>query len=72
MLEDLKQGAISAMLVQDPFKMGYEAVKTLVDKWAGKPVPKRVDMHARVIRKEDLDKPDVKELLHPDVNKYLK
>jgi ribose transport system substrate-binding protein len=72
MIEDLKGGVISAMLVQDPFRIGYEGVKTLVDKWAGKPVPKRLDLNARVIRKEDLDKPEIHELLHPDINKYLK
>jgi len=72
MIDDLKGGVISAMVVQDPFRMGYTAVKTLVDHWAGKPIEKRMDLHARVIRKEDLDKPDIKELLHPDVNKYLK
>ena len=72
MVEDLKEGTISAMVVQDPFRMGFDSVKTLVEFWGGKTPPKRIDLHARVIRKDDLDKPDVKELLHPDVNKYLK
>jgi ABC-type sugar transport system substrate-binding protein len=60
------------MVVQDPFRMGFESVKTLVEFWGGKKPAKRIDLHARVIRKDDLEKPDVKELLHPDVNKYLK
>ena len=72
MIEDTREGTIDAMVVQDPFKMGYESVKTLVDKWNGKTPEKRIDLHARVITKADLDKPDVKELLHPDVSKYLK
>jgi len=72
MVEDLKIGAIHAMVVQDPFKMGYQAVKTQVDHLRGITVPKRLDLSARVITKPDLDKADVKELLFPDLDKYLK
>src|SRR3984893_2356343 len=72
MIEDLKNGAIDAMVVQDPFKMGYQAVKTQVDHLRGITIPKRIDLSARVITKPDLDKPDVKELLFPDLDKYLK
>ena len=72
MVADLKSGAIDAMVVQDPFKMGYQAVKTQVDHLHGITPPKRIDLSARVITKPDLDKPDVKELLFPDLDKYLK
>jgi ribose transport system substrate-binding protein len=72
LVEDLKQGAIDALVVQDPFRMGYEAVRTQVDALNGKPVPKRSDLSARVIAREDLEKPDVKALLFPDLDKYLK
>ncbi|HLK19491.1 MAG TPA: substrate-binding domain-containing protein [Bryobacteraceae bacterium] len=65
LIEDLKAGVIDAMVVQDPFKMGFEAVKTLVDKLNGTTPPKRIDLPARVVRKADLDKPDVHELLFP-------
>jgi ribose transport system substrate-binding protein len=72
MIEDLKNGAIDSMVVQDPFRMGYQAVKTQVDHLHGITPPKRIDLSARVITKPDLDKPDVKELLFPDLDKYLK
>jgi ribose transport system substrate-binding protein len=65
LIEDLKGGTIDAMVVQDPFKMGFEAVKTLVDKLNGITPPKRIDLAARVVRKADLDKPDVRDLLFP-------
>jgi ABC-type sugar transport system substrate-binding protein len=54
-------------VVQDPFKMGFEAVHTLMEKLGGQTPPARVDLHARVIRKADLDSAEVKQLLHPDV-----
>jgi ribose transport system substrate-binding protein len=67
MIEDLKSGTIDALVAQDPFRIGYEAVKTLVDKLNGKNPPKRIDLSARVITKADLDKPDIKALLNPRV-----
>ena len=72
MVEDLKTGAIDALVVQDPFRIGYEAVRTLVDALSGKKIPKRIDLSARVVIAADLDKPDVKALLFPDLSKYLK
>jgi ribose transport system substrate-binding protein len=68
---DLKNGNIDAVVVQDPFRMGFEAVKSLVDKLNGATPPKRIDLPARVVHKADLDKPDVHDLLYPDVKKYL-
>lgn len=64
MIEDLKSGAIDAMVVQDPQRMGFEAVKTLVLKLRGETPPKRLDLNARVITKKDLDDPEVKRLLN--------
>ena len=54
MNEDCKAGVIDAMVIQDPEKMGYEAVKTVVDKLNGKTPPKRIDLSAKVVRKADL------------------
>lgn len=71
MIEDLRAGVIHAMVVQDPFQIGYEAVKTLVDKLHGHPPPKQMDLNARVITRPDLDKPDVHALLFPDLQRYL-
>jgi ribose transport system substrate-binding protein len=72
MIEDLKGGTIDAMVVQDPFKMGYEAVKTIYQKLNGQEPPKRMDLQAVVVAKADLQKPDIARLLAPDLKKYLK
>ena len=71
LVQDLRDGTVDALLVQDPFHMGYEAVKAIVDQWNGKAPPKRIDLHARVVRKGDLDTPEVRALLSPDIAKYL-
>ena len=67
LVQDLKDGVIDALVAQDPFRIGYEAVKTLVDKLHGKNPPKTIDLSARVVTRADLDKPDVKALLFPDI-----
>ena len=69
MVDDLKAGVIAAMVVQDPFRMGHDAVKTIVDKLNGQTPPKRIDLSARVITKADLDKIEVQRLLSPNVKK---
>jgi ribose transport system substrate-binding protein len=71
LVADLKDGSIDALVAQDPFKMGYDAVKTLADKWKGGTPPKTIDLNARVVTKSDLDQPEIKSLLFPDVKKYL-
>jgi ribose transport system substrate-binding protein len=67
LLADLRTGIISALIVQDPFRIGYDTVKTLVDKLNGRSSPKRIDLTARVIIAADLDKPEIKALLFPDL-----
>jgi ribose transport system substrate-binding protein len=63
LIDALRDGTISAMVVQDPYKMGYTAVQTLVDKLNGKNPPKQIDLSARVVRKPDLEKAEIKQLL---------
>ncbi|MBL8237000.1 MAG: substrate-binding domain-containing protein [Bryobacterales bacterium] len=69
MIEDLKAQVIAAMVVQDPYRMGHDAVKTIVDKLNGQTPPKRIDLSARVITKADLEKVEVQRLLFPSAKK---
>jgi ribose transport system substrate-binding protein len=68
----LKAGDIQGLVVQNPFNMGYLAVKTMADHLRGKPVEKRVDTGARLVTKDNLDDPAVKEVISPDLDKWLK
>ncbi len=72
MIADLRDGTLDAIVVQDPFRIGYEAVKTVVDTLNGHPPPKQIDLNARVVAKVDLDRPEIRKLLSPDVRTYLK
>jgi ribose transport system substrate-binding protein len=67
LVQDMRGGAIQAIVVQDPYRIGYEAVKSLVDQLNGKPPAKRLDLSAQVILAADVDKPENKRLLSPEL-----
>ena len=67
----LKDGDIDGLVVQNPFNMGYLAVKTMADHLRGKPIEKRIDTGARLVDRSNLEEPAVKELLQPDLKKWL-
>lgn len=64
-IQALRDGLVQALIVQDPFKMGYLGVKYAVDAVHGKAVPKRVDTGVYVVTNENLDSPEIQKLLHP-------
>ncbi|MEO6033732.1 MAG: substrate-binding domain-containing protein [Verrucomicrobiota bacterium] len=69
---DLKNGDVQALIVQNPMKMGYLSVETLVNHLRGEKVEKRIDTGVVVVTKENMDTPEMKELLYPPLEKYLK
>ncbi len=72
MIAALRTGELSGFVVQDPMKIGYLGVKTLVRHMRGEQVPKRIDTGATLVTQENLDKPEIHALLHPDLGKWLK
>ena len=72
LIDDLKAGVIDALIVQDPFTIGHEAVRTVVQKLRGETPPKKIDLPARLVTAADLEKPEIQQLLHPDLDRYLK
>ena len=70
LIDDLKAGVINGLVVQDPFRMGFDAVRSIVDKLNGQTPPKRMDLAPHVVEKQDLEKREIQELLSPDLRKY--
>ena len=62
-VEALKKGEVSALMAQDPARMGYLGVKTIVDYIRGKKVNQMIDIDVRVITRENLNDADVQKLL---------
>ncbi len=63
----LKDGVISALVVQDPFRMGYDGIKTALAASKGEKVEAFVDTGANLITKANMDSPRSQELLNPKV-----
>jgi ribose transport system substrate-binding protein len=63
-IAELKTGVIDALIVQDPFKMGYLGVKAAVDAKNGKKVEKRMDTGVYIITRENLNSPEIQKLLN--------
>ena len=63
-LEALRDGTADLMIVQDAFRIGYEAVKSLADKLSGRTPARRLEISARAVAKGDLDKPEVRQLIN--------
>ena len=70
-IEGLRNGEIQGLVVQNPFKMGYYGVKTLVESLAGKKVNKKMDTGVLLVNNNNLNQPEIKELLYPDLKKWL-
>lgn len=72
LVEDLQAGHIDSLVVQNPFRMGYLAVSSLMQNLKGKPPEKRIDTGATVVTTANLKEPAIQELLNPPIDKYLK
>ena len=63
----LSDGIMYALVVQNPFKEGHDAVKIALDASQGKTVPANVDTGVTVITKADMSTPENQALLNPNV-----
>jgi ribose transport system substrate-binding protein len=69
---DMKNGDVQGLVVQNPVLMGYLGVMTAVKSLKGEKVEKRIDTGVVLVTPENMDKPEIKELLYPPLDKYLK
>jgi ribose transport system substrate-binding protein len=67
----LKSGSLDALVLQNPFNMGYLAVKSLVLHARGGKVEKRIDTGAQVVDKANLENPEIRALVKPEIEKWL-
>lgn len=61
----LEDGVVQALVVQDPYNMGYLGVKSAVQAAKGETVETRVDTGVTLVTKENLQTPEVQRLLNP-------
>ena len=69
---DMKSGDVQGLAVQNPVLMGYESVMTMVKHLKGEKVEKRIDTGVVLVTPENMEQPDMKDLLNPPLDTYLK
>ena len=62
----LQEGHIYALVVQDPFGMGYYGVLRAVDALEGKELPRYIDTGVVVVTRDNFNDDSVQHLLYPE------
>jgi ribose transport system substrate-binding protein len=66
LIQAMREGTVSGIVLQDPIKMGYLGVKTLVEHLRGKSVDKRVSTGEFIATRENMEQPEMAALLTPE------
>ena len=65
LIRGLESGKVHGIVLQDPLKMGYEAVKAIVGHLKGETSEKRIGTGEYVATPENMQDPPMQKLLHP-------
>jgi ribose transport system substrate-binding protein len=65
LVQGLRDGDIQGLVLQNPDKMGYLGVKTIVAHLRGEPVDKVIDTGVVLATKDNMDTPEIQALLSP-------
>jgi ribose transport system substrate-binding protein len=71
LIDALRKGQLDGIAVQNPMRMGYLGVKSMVDHLRGRPVERRIDTGVTMVTRENLDSAQVRDLVSPPVDRYL-
>ena len=63
----LEKGELDGLIIQNPYKMGYEGVKSIVRHLKGEPVSKQINTGVQVITQDRLRDPKVRQLLDSQI-----
>lgn len=71
-LEGLKKGIASAIVQQNPERMGYEGVFAVISAINGEKIKKKIDTGVTLVTLDNIDTPEVKKLIYPDFTGWIK
>lgn len=71
LVQGIKESHIDALVLQDPFNIGYLAVKTMARKLKGEAVEARIDTGSKLITRENIGTPEMSQLIAPDLKPWL-
>ena len=55
LLDGIEEGGVEALVVQNPFEIGYQGVKAAVEAIEGKDVPKKIPISSMIVNKDNLE-----------------
>ena len=68
LVQALRDGHLHGLILQNPVKMGYLGVTEMVQYLRGQKIPERVDTGVYLATKENMDTPEIKALLSPNLS----
>src|SRR6185503_14912643 len=63
LVQALRKDEIHGLVVQNPYKMGFDGVRAILQHLKKQPVEKRVDTGVAMATRENMDEPEVRKLL---------
>jgi len=72
LIAGLRQGHLDGLVVQNPVRMGYLGVLTLVAHLDGETVEQRVDTGVHLATSQNMDQQEIRDLLQPELDRWLK
>jgi ribose transport system substrate-binding protein len=71
LVDAMRAGQLDGIAVQNPMRMGYLGVKTMVAHLRHQPIEKKIDTGVTLVTPANLDQPAMKDILSPPIARYL-
>lgn len=71
LIDDMRAGVIDSIVVQDPFKMGYESTRQMSLHLNGQPTEAHIDSGAYLLEPSNVDTPEMQAVVLPDLEYWL-
>ena len=71
LVADMRAGVIDSIVVQDPFKMGYESTRQMALHLGGGETVHHIDSGAYLLLPENVDTPEMQAVVFPDLEYWL-
>jgi ribose transport system substrate-binding protein len=71
LVEALRRAELDALVLQNPFDMGYRGVRTMVAHLRGEEILKRIDTGVALATPQNMLEPEIAERLTPDLSTWL-
>lgn len=72
LLDAMRAKQLDGIAVQNPMRMGYLGVKTMIAYLRQQPFERRIDTGVTMVTPETMDLPATQEIIHPPIDRYLK